>query len=113
MLDFLFSPNNVYILLAMFILIALALKQVISVVKNVFYITAVAVIAPIALNKLLSVPISIDTNSLLFFIGIGLTIYLIFLISKSIYNVLGSAEKSVKNRKAKAEKAIKKVDESK
>jgi hypothetical protein len=82
------SGNYGLMIIIIFILFALAMKQVIKIIKNAVYIVVAAVIFPIVASRLLDIPIKTDAESIISFAVAGLTLYFIYLVAKSIYTVL-------------------------
>ena len=102
------GTNTTILLLILFILLVFALKKVFSVLLNIVWITAAAVLIPIVLKKILGFPIAIDTDSLIFYIILGLGSYMIYLLGKTVYTLLGLAEKAGKDLTAPVRKGMEK-----
>ncbi|HLD48875.1 MAG TPA: hypothetical protein VJB11_00770 [archaeon] len=102
------GSNMTILLLILFILFVFSIKKVFSVFLNVVWIVAAAVLVPLVLSKVLGLPIAIDTDSLIFYITLGLGAYLIFLLGKAVYTILGMAEKAGKDLTAPIKRGMEK-----
>jgi hypothetical protein len=81
------------LLLVVFILFILAIKRVMSIVKNALIIGVASMIFPVVLNVFLGFDIPIDSETIMSFLFIGLGIYFLYLVAKSIYSMFKIAEK--------------------
>jgi len=112
MLEFLSGLNNIQVLLIIiFVLFVFSIKKVLSVALNSLWIAAAAVLAPIILNRIFSLPMAIDTDSLIFYMMLGLGAYMIYLLGKAVYILLGMAEKFGKDVTAPVRKSMEKRHE--
>ena len=113
--DFLSSLNTttLFLLVIIYILFVLSMKKVFSMVLNAVWISVAAILFPILMNKFLGFDIPIDRDSLISFILLGLAIYFIYLVGKSIYRVLRVTEGAAKKVIPKMEKREKKQKISK
>lgn len=111
--------TNPLFLGVVFILFVLSIKKLKKIVFNALWIGAAAVLFPIAMNRLFGLPLATDANSIIFYLTFGLGAYFIYLFARSVYTVLGAAEKifspitrrvknvSVKKRDKKIDKLLK------
>ncbi|MBS3051279.1 MAG: hypothetical protein J4400_03960 [Candidatus Aenigmarchaeota archaeon] len=110
MFEFLSSldTTTAFLLLVIFILFVFSMKKVFSVIMNLVVIGAVSLIFPVVMNRFFGFDIPIDSDSLLSFVLLGVSVYFIYLVGKSLYKVLGIAERATKkympDRKEKAKK---------
>ena len=110
--DFLSSLNTttLFLLVIIFILFVLSMKKVFSMVLNAVWISVAAILFPILMNKFLGFDIPIDRDSLISFVLLGLVIYFIYLVGKSIYKMLRVTEGVAKKVIPKMEKREKKKE---
>ncbi len=113
--DFLSSLNTttLFLLIIIFILFVLSMKKVFSMIINAVWISVAAILFPIIMNRFFGFDIPIDRDSLISFILLGLAIYFIYLIGKSIYGMIkvtGGAAKKVMPKMEKREKKERKED---
>lgn len=104
---------TVFLLLIIFVLFVLSMKKVFSIVLNAVWISIAAILFPILMNRFLGFDIPIDRDSLISFVLLGLTVYFIYLIGKSIYRMLKVTEGVAKKVMPKMEKKEKKEKEDK
>ncbi len=81
------------LIVILFILFVLSLKKALAILKNALLIVGAAVAFPFAMNSM-GFPVSADMESVLFFVTAGLGLYALYLLAKSVYALLGAAEKS-------------------
>lgn len=106
------------LVILLFILFVIAMKKVFSIIKNALIIIIAALLFPIVANTFLGLPVPTDANSLISFVLLGLSLYLIYLFGKAVYKILGLVEKSAKavgsplraRKKKKREKLEKKIE---
>src|SRR3989344_4652172 len=77
-----------FLLLVIFILFVFSMKKVFSVVMNRFF----------------GFDIPIDSDSLISFVLLGIGVYFVYLVAKSLYKVLGMAERAGKKYMPKGKK---------
>lgn len=87
-----FVSNPVFLGIV-FILFVLAIKRVTKILMTCAWITAAAVLFPIIANKVFGLAVPVDTDSIIFFVTVGLGGYFLFLFASSLYRVLAFAEK--------------------
>lgn len=90
------NTTTAFLLLIIFILFVVSMKKAFSIILNAVWITIAAIVFPVVMNRFFGFDIPIDRDSIFSFILLGLSIYFVFLIGKSIYKVLGMAEKAAK-----------------
>jgi hypothetical protein len=91
------NVNIFYVLLlALFILLVLSMKKVMGIAKNSLWVAVASIIFPIVMSRVFGIDIPTDADSLLTFMFLGLVTYGLYILAKSIYTVLGMAEKSSK-----------------
>jgi Cu/Ag efflux pump CusA len=103
------------IILALFLI---ALRKAIRVLFSLLWISALSALFPFAM-QFLGFNVSTDLNSIIFFVTLGVGLYVIYIIGKVVYAFLGLAEKAGKAatyplrnaKKQKDEKKIKKMEE--
>ncbi len=83
------------LIIIIFILFVLGLRKALSIIKNAIFIAVASVLFPIA-AKLFGFPVATDAESIIFFLTLGLGLYAVYVIARSVYTVLGVAEKAVK-----------------
>lgn len=91
-----FLNSNFVFLAIIFIFFVLSLKKSTKIVMNAALVSTGFVVVPLLLNKAFSIPVPTDGVSVLHFMLIGLLVYFVWLIGKSIYTVLGNTEKFLK-----------------
>ena len=106
--DFLSSMDTttLFLLLIIFILFVLSMKRVFSIIKNAIFIAVASILFPIVMNSFFGFNIPTDTDSIVSFILLGLGLYFIYMLGKSIYKVLKLGEGAAK-------KVIPKIDHEK
>ena len=104
------SITEFALIVIIFVLFIIALKKALGIIKNALVIGAASALFPI-IARWLGFPLAVDANSIIFFLTIGLGIYAVYLIAKSVYTVLGLAEGKVK--KQNVVKYIEKKDKKK
>jgi hypothetical protein len=87
------NSTNGLLILIIFILFVLSMKKVFRIVMNAVWIVVAAVLFPIFASRVLGLPVPSDIDSILFLVTASLGLYFIYLIAKSIYSLLGFAEK--------------------
>ncbi len=95
------------LIIIIFVLFVLGLKKTLNVVKNAIFIAVASILFPIV-ARFLGFPVAADAESIIFFLTLGLGLYAVYLIARSVYTVLGVAEKALK--KSPAAKVQKKKD---
>lgn len=90
------DTTTMFLLLIIFILFVVSMKKVFSILLNAVWIVIAAIVFPVVMNRFFGFDIPIDRDSMFSFILLGLTVYFVYLVGKSIYKVLGAAEKAAK-----------------
>src|SRR3989338_580932 len=92
--DFLSSldTTTMFLLLIIFILFVLSMKRVFSIIKNAIFIAVASILFPIVMNSFFGFNIPTDTDSIVSFILLGLGLYFIYMLGKSVYKVLKLGE---------------------
>ncbi|HLD38843.1 MAG TPA: hypothetical protein VJB05_00855 [archaeon] len=90
------DTTTLFLLLIIFILFVVSMKKAFSIILNAVWIVIAAILFPVVMNRFLGFDIPIDRDSMFSFILLGLSVYFVYLIGKSIYKVLGMAEKAAK-----------------
>src|SRR3990167_7763436 len=85
-----------FLLLVIFILFVFSMKKVFSVLMNLVVIGAVSLLFPVVMNRFFGFDIPIDSDSLISFVLLGIGVYFVYLVAKSLYKVLGMAERAGK-----------------
>src|SRR3990167_7608704 len=85
-----------FLLLVIFILFVFSMKKVFSVLMNLVVIGAVSLLFPVVMNRFFGFDIPIDSDSLISFVLLGIGVYFVYLVAKSLYKVLGIAERAGK-----------------
>lgn len=97
------TATNWVLLFIVFILFVLAAKKVLKIVMNAIWITVAAFLFPIFANRVLGLAVPADIDSILLLATAGLALYFVYLIAKSVYSVLGMAQKLGKKMAPKVE----------
>lgn len=110
--DFLSSldTTTMFLLLIIFILFVLSMKRVFSIIKNAIFIAVASILFPIVMNSFFGFNIPTDTDSIVSFILLGLGLYFIYMLGKSVYKVLKLGEGVAKKVVPKIERGKKKDD---
>ena len=110
--DFLSSldTTTMFLLLIIFILFVLSMKRVFSIIKNAIFIAVASILFPIVMNSFFGFNIPTDTDSIVSFILLGLGLYFIYMLGKSVYKVLKLGEGVAKRVVPKIESGKKKDD---
>lgn len=87
------TANPVFLGLV-FILFVLSIKKLKKIVFNALWISLAAVLFPIAMNRMFGLAVAVDAGSIIFYLTIGLGAYFVYLLARSVYTVLGIAEKA-------------------
>ncbi|HIG96963.1 MAG TPA: hypothetical protein HA230_01300 [Candidatus Aenigmarchaeota archaeon] len=90
------NTTTAFLLLIIFILFVVSMKKAFSIILNAVWIVIAAILFPVVMNRFFGFDIPIDRDSMISFILLGLTVYFVYLVGKSIYKVLGMAEKAAK-----------------
>ncbi|MFA4820258.1 MAG: hypothetical protein WC613_04865 [Candidatus Aenigmatarchaeota archaeon] len=90
------DTTTAFLLLIIFILFVVSMKKVFSILLNAVWIVIAAIVFPVVMNRFFGFDIPIDRDSMFSFILLGLSVYFVYLVGKSIYRVLGIAEKAAK-----------------
>ena len=95
-----FDPSNLVttefiLIIVIFVLFIFALKKALSIIKSAIFIAIASALFPVV-AQFLGLPVSADIDSIIFFVTLGLVLYVVYLIAKSVYKVLGFAGKGVK-----------------
>ncbi len=90
------DTTTLFLLLVIFVLFILSMKKIFSIIMKAVWIAVISVLFPIVMNRFFGFDIPTDADSLISFLLLGLGIYFIYLIAKSVYRALGLAEKVVK-----------------
>ncbi len=86
---------SLVLILLLFVVFLVLIKKVVKTIINIVIVSAASAAFPLVLRFLgFSVPLNIDT--ILFFLIIGLGLYMFYLLGKIIYSALGIVEKSAK-----------------
>ncbi len=88
--------NQGILLLIIFILFVLAIKQVMKIVMNAIYIIVAAVLFPIIGSRVLGLSVPADANAITSFIVLGLIAYFGYLVIKSAYTIVKYGKKAAK-----------------
>lgn len=108
------DTTTMFLLLIIFILFVVSMKKAFSIILNAVWIVIAAILFPVVMNRFLGFDIPIDRDSMFSFILLGLSVYFVYLIGKSIYKVLGMAEKAAKKVPVPhGEKKVKEKEEKK
>ncbi len=91
----LFGGTESVLIIIIFILFILAFKKALQIIKNSIFIAVASALFPIVTNWF-GLPVAADIASVIFFITLGLGLYVFYIITKSVYTILGAAEKGVK-----------------
>src|SRR3989338_10755295 len=110
--EFLSSLDTTTAFLLLFIF---SMKKVFSVLMNLVVIGAVSLLFPVVMNRFFGFDIPIDSDSLISFVLLGIGVYFVYLVAKSLYKVLGIAERAGKKympeRKQKREEPEREPEE--
>jgi len=95
-----FDPFNLVttefiLIIVIFVLFIFALKKALGIIKSAIFVAIASALFPIA-AQFLGLPISADISSIIFFVTLGLLLYVVYLIAKSVYKILRLAGKGVK-----------------
>lgn len=90
------DTTTMFLLLIIFILFVVSMKKAFSIILNAVWIVIAAILFPVVMNRFFGFDIPIDRDSMFSFILLGLGIYFVYLVGKSIYKILGMAEKAAK-----------------
>lgn len=109
------DTTTAFLLLVIFILFVFSMKKVFSVLMNLVVIAAVSLLFPVVMNRFFGFDIPIDSDSLISFVMLGVGVYFVYLVAKSVYKVLGMTERAGKkylpNKKEKPKKEEKERDD--
>lgn len=98
------DATTTFLLLIIFILFILAMKKVMGILKNAVIIAVAAVMFPIVMNRFFGYDIPMDPDSIVSFILLGLGIYFVYLLARSIYHILKFTERFAKDKAEKIPK---------
>jgi hypothetical protein len=108
---------SLVLILILFVVFLILIKKVMKTVINIIIVSAASAAFPLVLRFLgFSIPFNLDT--ILFFLILGLGLYMFYLLGKIIYSALGIVEKSAKIvtspfRGNELEKKVEKIIEKK
>lgn len=104
--DFLGSldTTTLFLLLIIFILFVLSMKRVFSIIKNAIFISVAAILFPVVMNSFFGFSIPTDTDSIVSFILLGLGLYFVYMIGKSVYKMLKITERVARKAVPKVER---------
>ncbi len=89
------STTEFALIIVIFVLFVLALRKAVHIIKNAIFIAVASVLFPIV-SRFLGFPISADADSVIFFLTLGLGLYAVYVLAKSVYTVLGYAERGMR-----------------
>ena len=99
------------LIIVIFVLFVLGLRKALGIIKNAIFIAVASILFPIA-ARFLGLPVATDAESIIFFLTLGLGLYAVYVIARSVYTILGVAEKAVKKGPARyVQKKDKKQEE--
>ena len=90
------GPSGFLVLIVIFILFVLALRIVFGIVKNAIFVAIASALFPIVAN-LSGFSITLNIETIVLFITLGLGLYVAYLAARSIYKILSLAERGVKS----------------
>jgi len=90
------DTTTIFLLLIIFILAVLSMKKIFSLVMNAVFIGVASILIPVIMNRFFGFDIPIDRDSMISFVLLGLGIYFVYLVGRSLYKVLGMAERTAK-----------------
>lgn len=99
------DTTTLFLLLIIFILFVISMKRVFSIVMNGIWIAVASVLFPIVMNRLFGFDIPTDADSLISFLLLGLGMYFVYLVGKSVHKILGLTERIAKKTMPKREKS--------
>lgn len=97
------------LILAIFIAFLIVIRRAAKILLNTILIVLASAAFPIIMN-FLGFPVELTLGNILFFVLLGVALYLIYLFGKFIYSALGIAEKFVKSIPPKAKKKKKEIE---
>jgi len=103
---------GMFLILIIFILFILVVRKGLGIIKNVIIILIASVLFPIVLNLFFQYPIPLNTETIFSFAFVGVGLYILYLIGKTIYKILTATEKAamapVKAMKKRRDEHLKK-----
>ncbi len=106
---------TMFLMLVAFIVFIFVIKRIFSIVMNLLIICIVSLIFPFVMNHFFNFSLPTDIASLLTFMGLGVAVYLVYILASSVYKTLGIFEKIIRRftEGNKTKKQIEKVLEEK
>jgi uncharacterized membrane protein len=87
------SISELLIILPLFILFIFFIKKTFSTLISLIWISVISGLFPIVMNYAFGWPTPLDLEIILFYMGVGVGLYLLYLFGKFVYSLLAAAEK--------------------
>jgi hypothetical protein len=86
---------SLVLILLLFVVFLVLVKKVVKTIINIVIVSAASAAFPLVL-RFLGFPVLLSIDTILFFLVLGLGLYMFYLLGKIIYSALGIVEKSAK-----------------